>query len=360
MLRLKVLKAKNGDCILLSWENNGVTRNILIDGGKSSVYKTGPLKGELYKTLKLIEERNERVDKLILTHVDDDHIGGILNGFRSGELLISLCDKVWFNSGKLIKEAFDSDVLPENELELERINVQDGKTSIQQGVSFEKRISELGIWENWLIESGYTCEFFGAKITVLSPKREDLARLLCKWEKEVPQSITSGKKTDYGKSLEELNLNDKFLSDKSIHNGSSIAILFEYNNHKILLLGDAHDGVVCDAISSLKDEQGQNISSSNKLKVDYIKLSHHGSEFNTSARFLNLIDCKNFIISTDGSSHELPNKKTIARIVKNVDNANIIFNYPTLLNRIFSVKEIEELKNIGITTDNCDELIHVK
>lgn len=360
MLGLRVLKAKNGDCILLSWNDDGSVRNLLIDGGKSSAYKSGPLKGELYKALKLIEDSGQRIDKLILTHVDDDHIGGILSGFKSGELLNKLCDKVWFNSGRLIKEAFEDSSLPENELKLERVNVKSGKTSIQQGVSLEDRISELGIWDSKLIESGYSYDFHGVKITVLSPQKENLAKLLHKWKKEAPKSVTAAKATDYHLTLEDLAVNDGFVSDKSVHNGSSIAILFEYNSKRILLLSDAHDGVICDGLLSLKDELGNSISSDNKLKIDYIKLSHHGSEYNTSVSFLNLIDCKNFIISTDGSAHGLPNKRTISRIARNVGDANILFNYPTLIGRIFTKGEVEELETLGISITSCDEMIDVR
>jgi hypothetical protein len=46
-----------------------------------------------------------------------------------------------------------------------------------------------------------------------------------------------------------------------------------------------------------------------------VKLSHHGSKYSLSKEFLSLIDCQQFLISTDGSRYGLPHKATLARIL---------------------------------------------
>ncbi|WP_017818703.1 ComEC/Rec2 family competence protein [Vibrio harveyi] len=359
MLKLRVLKAKNGDSILVSWLHEGMTRNLLIDGGSGPVYKTRQRKGSLYNALEEIKASGQRIDKTVVTHVDDDHIGGVLNAFKSGELLEELCDQVWFNSGRAIKQAYDNDTAPDNELELERANLSDGRTSIRQGVSLEDRLTQLQIWDGKIIEAGYVSEFFGAKITVLSPSRVNLEKLLFKWEREAPSSLTSGGSNDYDKSLEELIATDKYISDSSPHNGSSIALLFEFGSKKLLLLGDAFDHIVASTICQIKDQNGNYYSENNKLEVEYVKLSHHGSEYNTSNNLLDIIKCQNYIISTDGSAHNLPNKRTIARILEKVDEPNIIFNYPQLIDRIFTQKEIEKLSMSGIKLSDSDDVINV-
>ena len=42
------------------------------------------------------------------------------------------------------------------------------------------------------------------------------------------------------------------------------------------------------------------------LKIDYVKVSHHGSKANTNDELLSLLDCNNFIISANGRHHGLP------------------------------------------------------
>jgi beta-lactamase superfamily II metal-dependent hydrolase len=69
----------------------------------------------------------------------------------------------------------------------------------------------------------------------------------------------------------------------------------------MLFLGDAHDQVVADNIRTL------GYSDTNKLKLDLVKISHHGSQHNTSSETLSL-DSPCYVISTDGSKHGLPNK----------------------------------------------------
>jgi hypothetical protein len=362
LLWFNVLKATNGDCLLVSWDFDGKRRNILIDGGTYAVYKRHVHKGELFKVLEQIKQREERVDLLIITHVDDDHIGGILEAFKPNQLLRELCDEVLFNSGKLIEEFFNAQPDPTHDLIFDYVRSgtsADNYTSIKQGVSFEKVISELDIWDRQIIQTGQVLEKFGVTFTILSPTMQKLEKLLVKWEKDVPSSLTSGKKTDYGEDIGELLADDVFQSDKSIHNGSSIALLLENQDKRLLLLGDAHDEVIIDSIMLLKDKNGQFYSDTNPLPVDFVKLSHHGSQYNTSPQFLKLISTENFIISTDGSRHCLPNKRTLARIITQVPDVTLFFNYDKLVSQIFNPFERQKLQEQGVTLTNCDDVFEL-
>lgn len=103
----------------------------------------------------------------------------------------------------------------------------------------------------------------------------------------------------------------------------------------MLFLGDAHPSII---VSSLRE---LGYSGDNKLQIDLMKVSHHGSKANTSDELLDLIECKCFIISTDGSRHGLPNKETIARIVAKQSDCKIYFNNPRLIKEIFSTAELD-------------------
>ena len=98
--------------------------------------------------------------------------------------------------------------------------------------------------------------------------------------------------------------------DDKIENRVSIAFLLEYNSKSILFLGDANSDIVVKSLREIIIER--NID---KLKVDYVKLSHHASHRSLGFDLLDIIDCNNFIISANGGKANLPNKLTIAKIL---------------------------------------------
>lgn len=346
-MKVNFLEANNGDCILISYTYDSYTKNIMIDSGVSKTYeyKIGRLKkeGSLKKVILDLQEKDQNIDLLIITHVDDDHIGGILKYFASNDYDSNLIKKVWFNSGQLINEYFQRNSENQNEQELNEFDTTN--TSISQGVTFESKIES--IWDKRLIKSNLEeMNEQGIKFKILSPNDEKLKKLLIKWEKEVAFSLTSGE-NDYHNTIEELSENDEFKEDKSIHNGSSIAFILEILDKKMLFLGDAHPSTIIEKLI----EYG--FSEENKLKLDFVKLSHHASKANTSSELLKLIDCKKFIVLTDGSFHGLPNKITFSRIFNINDNSELYFNYPHLIDEIFS----DEEKSNYILKDSKDLII---
>jgi hypothetical protein len=169
---------------------------------------------------------------------------------------------------------------------------------------------------------------------VLSPSQNQLERLLHKWPSEEESGATAAHDNDYLFSLEEIWEADEFESDASVYNGSSIAFLLEIDNTKMLFLGDAHDQVVVESI------KGLGFSETNKLQLDLVKVSHHGSQYNTSSEFLSLLQSSRYIISTNGSKHGLPNKRAIARIIKETDG-QICFNYSDVIKPLLLDHEVE-------------------
>ncbi|WP_417537881.1 ComEC/Rec2 family competence protein [Marinomonas sp.] len=322
----KILQAEHGDCILIQGDfEDGISRNILVDGGTINTYRRANRSGALKSELVKIKSQGNKIDLLILTHIDDDHIAGILAGFKQNELLNELTQEVWFNSGKLIFAHFGKQPDNSNFVRTSPNTDNDSNlTSISQGVTFESILENKAIWHQELILEGQEIERFGATFSILSPTEGKLRKLLVKWKKETSSNLTSASDTDYSKSFVELLENDEFKEDKSIHNGSSIAFIFEYQSQRIMLLGDAHDHVVVD---TLKQFFAKGVTN----QFDFVKLSHHGSQYNTSSEFLNLVECENFVVSTNSAKHGLPNKLTLARIYQAKHNATIHFNYPELV-----------------------------
>lgn len=87
MLNIKALKALNGDCITISY---GAKQkyNILIDGGQGRVCFR-----QLCAYVDNIKNAENKINLLILTHIDSDHIDGILRLLSQKTFDFSIIEK---------------------------------------------------------------------------------------------------------------------------------------------------------------------------------------------------------------------------------------------------------------------------
>lgn len=332
---VRVLKARHGDCILVSHEGEEGVFNLLIDGGTSTTFRHGKRQryaGALCSALDDLKAKGQRIDLAILTHIDDDHINGLIRAFEKPGYLGDMVKSIWFNSSRLITRHFEVAEIPQNNIELLD---DDPQTSVKQGRDLEALLDEIGCVRAPLIMAGQTHQAGPFTLKVLSPRREQLEKLLHVWPCDVDEGKTSAHDTDYHLSLQDIWSGDRFQSDTSVYNGSSIAFTLEAEGRRMLFLGDAHDGVVSDSLRSC------DYSEKNKLSLDLVKLSHHGSEYNTSSDLLGLLDSPIYIVSTDGSRHGLPNKRTIARIIKSTQG-EVYFNYDQVIAPLLLNHEVEE------------------
>mgnify|MGYP000209874703 CR=1 FL=1 len=94
-IEIEVLPANEGDCILITIEKEDI--HILIDGGTAETYRN-------YLKTRLIQLKNEGkvIDLLIVTHIDNDHIGGIIELFKENgsdmDSKIIRIRNIWHNS----------------------------------------------------------------------------------------------------------------------------------------------------------------------------------------------------------------------------------------------------------------------
>jgi hypothetical protein len=69
-------------------------------------------------------------------------------------------------------------------------------------------------------------------------------------------------------------------------------------------------------------------SETNRLRLNLMKVPHHGSRRNITAGLLAIVDCENFALSTNGSHHDHPDHVALARILRSSDRfKTIYFNY---------------------------------
>lgn len=342
-ISVRVLHAGHGDCIFISQQSDGNTFNLLVDGGPAETF--GSLYGYPSPLRLLLEELNEAgqmIDLAILTHVDDDHIGGFLEAFSHDDYLPSMVREIWFNSYKLI--SMENGAADDDKYHVEGIGSSDTKTSITQGVTLEKKLSGLNWWQKVIRNDLPVIIRGGLEFTILSPSAETLGKLQKKWVREAGSNAkeTAKGQTDYLTSVADLISSDTFVKDTSVANGSSIAFILRAEDKNIVLLGDAFANTVSAKPLDL------DYCEDYPLEAEIVKVSHHGSKKNTSSDLLKLIRSEKFIISTDGSIFGHPDKRAIARILKSNDTNNIFFNYASVIGGILLPDEEEYMSRLHV------------
>lgn len=342
-MKIQFLQAFNGDSIWISFADAGSNKNILIDGGTSTTYsymdKNKKHKdGALKLLIESLKEKKEILDLVILTHIDDDHIDGFLKWFSKDKDAIQHIKEVWFNSGRAIKK-YLNDV--KSEVDSLKFKETTTLTSVKQGVDFENYIRDRGVWNERVTAQKDILNWNNISFQILSPGKEKLEKLLKEWHKRKPESLLdTSRNTDYSKTLKQLIEEDIFEEDDDPYNGSSIAFILKRDEGVFLLLGDSHPSEVLIELNSLGYDDN------NKLSVDMIKLSHHGSKKNNPIEIFKIIDTDKYVISTNGDTHNHPDKATIARIIAVNPEAKIFFNYPNLISKIVLGQDRIDFPNV--------------
>jgi len=352
-IRFEFFEAGCGDSIWIETENT----NILVDGGFQYTFQ------EILQKYILLQPMGKKLDLVILTHNDDDHILGLIELIKHeksylyhDKSLEPTIKKVWFNS-------LDFDTLSIDEISK---NFNSSKNSL---VSFSKLMRDKDNRIPFIEHISTDLEKFRKPIKIndeieiilLSPNDIKLDDLLSAKSKnknrdysdylEQINNNTSNTKEYCSKDSEKpltdfLNLeNEPFKSDGAEPNGASIAFILIHNLKKYLFLGDAHIPLIVEELNKHK----KYFNSKGKIEFEFIKLSHHGSKANLNQDFLNLVETENFIVLTNGSKFQHPDKETLSRIILNMPRANkdsminFIFNYPTMLNHNrFTCREMKD------------------
>jgi len=306
---VETLPAAHGDCIFVKIFSSNSTTNILIDGGTRGTYG---------RALRSLLGRLDKLDAVILTHVDNDHIGGLISFLQDKHRPHPHIECVYINTPRLIE-----------------VHNPDCKVSIGEAITFEACLKENGIAFRQLTTSEQNITIApSVHLTTISPDTKSLNKLIREWkaadrEHEFEKKISISR-IESVSSLEELaQEGDKFLSEKEDYiNASSIAFLLHAGSKRLLFLGDSHPKVIMRNMQGLLNDKG-------KLSVDLVKLSHHGSITSISMDVIKALICNNFIISTNGgsSNHLHPSRECLAKLALICDRGsyeyiNFYTNYP--------------------------------
>lgn len=309
MFSIEMLSAGRGDCLWVEYGDPGAVRRVLIDGGVPATAR------RLRERIEALPMAERRFELLVVTHIDLDHIGGVLELLGDPPEGLSFGD-VWFNG-------------------FHHLPKDDGVLGGKQGESLAFRLTRAEHPWNARFGGGAVARTDpgalpapieldgGMSITLLAPTLDRLAQLRPVWAKEIEKlGLTPGeagealeKEKDPGLLGDEKLDVDKlaastFKADASRANGSSIAFVAAYGGKRCLFAGDAFAPDLAAALDLMAMEEGDS-----RVALDAFKLSHHGGNKNTSAQMLRMVACRDYLFSTDGSYYDHPHDESVARVI---------------------------------------------
>lgn len=328
--QLEMLPAKDGDCLLVSWGNEEKLSHMVVDGGRASAY------ANLKIRLTEIANKGENLELYVLTHIDADHIEGALSYFKDRDKSI-VPKRLWFNGYSQMMTS--------------------RRRSMKQGDDYSRHLDKLEWIYNEDFEAGIvsiesapdTIHIAGLKITLLSPDNAHLSALGGKWQEFHEELKAKNDKEREGMRggrtrppiaepfiIENLIADSE--TDPELPNGTSIAFVAEWADHRVLFGGDAHPDLLASSLVPLAQAEG------GRYRVDLYKASHHGSAKNTSRELVELISCSRMAVSTNGSLHGHPDPQSIARFIYfGPDRSKVIyFNYDSERTRPWGDAETKE------------------
>ena len=353
-----MLPAAHGDCLWITFGEADDVRHILIDGGMRYTYK------HLRERILTLPPGHRRIELLIITHVDADHIEGCIRLLQDQKLGLDIRE-IWFNGQPQLDDSFQDKLGPKQGEYLGAV--------IRQ----YEELTGRDVWNTsfggkaiMVPDTGdlLTRNIDGLKLTIVSPGLDQLFELKLEWDEVMKDAgFESGNMEDVLRRLherkdlappdvlggedeaEESEFDDAseageigdmlgggesskpFGSDKSPANGSSIAVIAEWEGKQYLLSGDAYAKVMAASLKRwLAQEKQSNGSQAETVDLELFKLPHHGSVSNISEELLKLIKCRRYLFSSSGKIFGHPHDRTVELILQKHQGkgkAQLFFNY---------------------------------
>jgi hypothetical protein len=342
---LDILRARKGDCLLLHYGTKADPGLAVIDGGPSAVYgpHLKPRLAEVRKARKLEGAVSLPVDLLMVSHIDDDHIKGILElskalvaAKQSSQPLPVKVRSLWHN-------AFD-DILGDDPQELisavttsfgaaslaadgvaEGLEPEAAKVlaSVDQGVRLRDDATVLG-WPvspefgGTLVQATASSNPIdvgkGLSITPAGPMKPELQKLQKAYAAFLKKR-KAGKNADAALAA---------FTDTSVPNLSSLVLLAEVGERRILLTGDARGDKILKGL-----ELVGLLKKGGNMHVDVFKMPHHGSDRNIDPVLFRRVTADHYVFSGNGE-HGNPERETLQMLLdeRGDEELTIHLTYP--------------------------------
>lgn len=314
---LEALNAFHGDCFLLHYGTSDKPKIMLIDGGPNGTFKAS-LRPRIQE---LSEQRGAplKLDQVMVSHLDDDHIAGVLQVVDEIEQDTGLCkaNSFWFNTfDDAIKAAPPQLAEASAELGLSKSDAVAAAAecaSIQQGRTLRDAVTRIHAKQNgghdllFADGKGVALDINDLDVTMVCPDKQHLADLAGKW------ASSPNKKAEAAAYV-----------DKSVFNLSSLVVVVSPAGDvspRILLTGDARGDHIIAGLTNAR------LLTNGKAHFDIFKVPHHGSDNNLTLDFFQAITADHYVISGDGK-YANPSKAVLEWIAATAPaNAKVWLTY---------------------------------
>ena len=361
-MKIRVFQAGKGDCLLLTGHDG--TR-ILVDGGMRADYRR-----HVAPALARIRERGGALDLVYVSHIDRDHVSGVLQ--LMDDLVAWRVFDYQRESGNLeypepasprppeVRDLWHNafhELVTANRGEIERaiaarasvlisagdtairavaLEQRELATSISEGIELSRRVSpqQLGIPLNRhfkgklaLVRKAAAPVQLGAfTATVIGPFSRDLRALRAEWNtwlrsnKEQLERLREQMErdarrlgtSDFDRLRQAVALVASDLGDRTkvtTPNLASLMLLVEENGRSVLLTGDGHAEEVLAGL-----EEAGRLDAEERLHVDVLKVQHHGSENNLTPEFAKQVTANRYLFCANGE-HGNPDPLIVQAII---------------------------------------------
>lgn len=332
MFAVEMLPAGCGDSLIVEYGTGSARHRILIDAG--------PLYAWPDVRARLLKRADDRYDLFVVTHVDEDHIGGALSLLDDPDLRHTI-SQAWFNGYVHCKQG--GNVLGPVNGEQLTLRIASG------GIGWNNRPERgTGAWGpipggatpagGALVvpDSGPLPTFPlpgvpDGRIVLLGPTRKVLAAMAGVWVEALknsgimPGAGAAGHQAGQSprpprRTIVPLpgKLDGAWLGktagagpkDTKEANASSIALIVEYGGKRVLLPGDSTWNVLAPGLARYAAELGRP-----SVPFDLVKLPHHGSGANFTREVASLLQGSRFLVSSDGMLYGHPDDSALARAI---------------------------------------------
>ncbi len=361
-VKITMLPAGAGDCLLIEFIEEDY--RILVDGGYADTYHF-----YLKEKLLMLAGHGKKINLLVITHIDADHIGGILaflkeNGSAKAPSIIEV-EEVWCNAfSHMHKEKVHNEDVPYTIKEILKGSIAASNTtlgdgrhdiSVSQGNTVAGLLKSGGYNWNTMYSGNAVCVENGEyrkltekiRCTLLGPDERALHKLAELWlskmkstvkkfilcvdnlyseafecdcmqmiegtgesvRKDISYEIEEKNKVDWEKLAD--NWNNQI--DMSPTNRSSIAFMLEYEGIRMLFPGDCPLQLFQEKLPD---------------QIDIVKLPHHGSAKNIDREFIKNTEVAYYLLSTEGKINGHPSGAVIGSILYRTAGSPILLkNY---------------------------------
>ncbi|CAM3179617.1 MBL fold metallo-hydrolase [Corallococcus sp. ZKHCc1 1396] len=309
---VEMLPADNGDCLLLTYGCSLTPQRVIIDGGTAATFP------RLRRRIEELPLNQRHFELLIVTHIDSDHIDGVLPLLRAKELGVTFGD-IWFNGWSHL-------IPPKSEfLGPRKGDILGNHLSMRTELPWNSMFNGKAVVVSDGAELPTHTLPGGMKLTLLSPTWRELAKLDAAWIEESFQQgrIPGERPAVLGSAISQLQNfpRSSFIHDHSAANGSSIAVLAEYQGKRCLFGADAFAGTLRASLQRIPGVSG-------RVVLDAFKLPHHASQANVSVELIQAVQCSRYLVSTNGSLFGHPDDEALARIFQSGQEVvELFFNY---------------------------------